>query len=136
MAHAPKINIRALSKKGVLKEDRFFMLLSQHCNYVDPETVRNFYMGLVRHCTKELRKNGVVRLPHMGDLALVRQKPKLGWSGQFQTMLHGKYALKFYPKDLWKKYFMKLSERPGAEGALDPREKVLGQNLKDLEEIL
>lgn len=86
-------------------------------------------MGLVRLLTQELRENGVIRLPHLGDLALVKQKDKIGWSGQFQKMLTGKYMLKFYAKETWRKYFVKLAEKTGREGALDPREKLLGKNL-------
>lgn len=131
MAHTPIIDVRKIAKKGVLDEKRFFTLLSQECNYVSPETLRDFYMGLVRHATKELRTNGIVRFPHLGDFALVKQKSRIGWAGQFQTILKGKYILKFYPKEIWRKYFTKLSEKPGIEGKLDPREKVLGQNLDE-----
>jgi len=129
MPHTPKIGLRELQKKGVLNEDRFFMLLAEHCNYVSPETLRDFYMGLVRHITKELRKNGVVRLPHLGDFALVKQKDKLGWAGKYQRMLEGKYMLKFYALQVWRQYFIGLSEKPGLEGFLDPREKVLNKKL-------
>ena len=129
MAHTPKIDLRALGKKGILREDRFFKLLLQHCNYAAPEMVKDFYLGLVRHITKELRDNGVVRLPHLGDFALVKQKPKIGWAGKFQVMIEGKYMLKFYAKDTWRKYFIKLSEKPGKDGLLDPREKILNKKL-------
>lgn len=129
MAYTSVIDIKALSKKGILDEKRFFMLLSQQCNYVDPEMVKLFYLGLVRHLTKELRDNGVVRLPNLGDLALVKQKTKIGWAGSFRAILKGKYMLKFYPHAAWRSYFSKLSEKSGAEGRLDPREKVLGREL-------
>jgi hypothetical protein len=129
MAYTPPIGIRELGKNGFLDEDRFFRLLSEENNYVDPKTVKDFYMGLVRLLSKELKERGVVRLPHLGDMALVKQKDKLGWAGKFQAMVLGKYMLKFYPQDSWRKYFTKLSERPGREGALDPREKLLNKEL-------
>lgn len=129
MPHTPPINLRELEKKGVLDEETFFRLLSEQCNYVTPEMVKSFYMGLVRHMTSELRKNGVVRMPHLGDFALVKQKDKTGWAGQYQAFLTGKYMVKFYIKDTWKKYFSKLSETPGRDGKLDPREKVLNRDL-------
>jgi len=124
------IDLRALAKKGILDEDRFFRLLSEQNNYVDTQTVKDFYMGLVRLITKELRENGVSRLPHLGDFALVKVKDKVGWAGQFRRMIYGKYVLKFYPKEAWRKYFTKLGERTGREGELDPREKVLGRTLE------
>ena len=129
MSYKPSINIPELKKKGVLNEERFFRLLSEQNNYVDTKTIKDFYMGLVRLATKELRENGVVRFPHLGDFALVKQKDSIGWAGQFQTMLTGKYMLKFYAKDSWKRYFVKLGEKTGREGALDPREKLLNREV-------
>jgi len=125
----PKIGIRQLSKKGVLSEDRFFQLLSEQNNYVDKENLKNFYMSLVRVVTNDLKKNGVARLPHLGDFALVKQKDKMGLAGTMRKMITGKYVLKFYPKEAWRKYFTKFSGRSGLEGRLDPREKVLGNIL-------
>ena len=126
------IDLRELNKKGVLNEDRFFRLLSEHNNYVEPKMVKDFYMGLVRHITKELKDNGVVRLPHLGDMALVKQKDHIGWAGQFQKIITGKYLLRFYPKETWRDYFTQLEKKTGLEGKLDPREKVLGRDLDNL----
>lgn len=131
MPYTPKINLKELTKKGVLNEDRFFQLLSEQNNYVDVKTVKDFYMGLVRVLTQELRKNGVVRLPHLGDIALIKQKDTVGWIGyKLQGHISGKYMVKFYVKDTWRKYFTKLSERSGAEGKIDVREKLFGQTLE------
>ena len=130
MPHTPPIKIRELLKKGMLNEDHFFQLLSEQNNYVDIKTVRDFYMGLIRVITGELRKNGVVRLPHLGDYDLVKQKDKLGWAGQYQRMILGKYMVKFYPAQKWRQYFTKLSEKSGLEGKLDVREKFFGQILE------
>lgn len=130
MSHTPPIKVKELSKKGILDEDRFFRLLSEENNYVDHDTAKDFYLGLVRTITKELRTNGVIRLPHLGDIALVKQKDSIGWSGKVHAILTGKYMLKFYPNQIWRKYFSKLGERSGLEGSLDPREKVLGQTLE------
>ena len=130
MPYTPPIQIRELMKKGVMNENTFFQNLSAENNYVDPKTTKDFYMGLVRLLTSELRKNGVVHLPHLGDFALVKQKDRIGWSGRFQVMQTGKYMLKFYANQTWKKYFSKLSEKTGYEGKLDPREKAFGDILE------
>lgn len=135
MPFNPPIKIRELERKGVLSEKRFFRLLSEHNNYVDPKTVIDFYMGLVRLLSKELKDNGVVHLPHIGYIALLKQKiipRKLG-----KTFIGGStgYTIKFYPKEAWRKYFKKIEERPGLEGKLDPREKILGENLDDMSNI-
>jgi hypothetical protein len=129
MASKPPIDVRALAKKGIFDEDRFFRLLSEQNNYVDPKTSKDFYMGLVRLITQELRVNGVARLPHLGDFALVKQKDHIGWAGKYQRMMEGKYVLKFYPKEIWRRYFHKLSESIGPSGMLDPREKILDRKL-------
>ena len=125
-----KIKVGNFRKTGLLKEERFFKLLSQNCNYSSPETTKDFYMGLVRHLTKELRKNGIVRLPHLGDFALVKKKDSLGWAGPRQVILKGKYLLRFYVNESWSGYFTKLSKTPGVEGNLDPREKILNIELE------
>ena len=129
MPYTPQIGISELTKKGFFDEDRFFRLLSEQNNYTDTATVKDFYMGLVRVLSKELKDNGVVVLPHIGYMALVKQKDKIGWAGKFQAMIRGKYMLKFYANQTWRKYFTKLGERSGREGALDPREKLLNKEI-------
>ncbi len=129
MPHIPPIKIRELEKRGLFKEEDFYRLLSEQNNYVDHKTMRDFYMGLVRLMTQQMRKDGVVMLPHIGHFALVKQKDKVGMAGKMMAMLEGKYMLKFYPISSWKEYFSKLSQKPGIEGRLDPREKILGQIL-------
>lgn len=120
------LNVKELTKTGIFDEERFYTKISEQCNYVDRKTVNDFYMGLVRAITKELKENGIVRLPHIGDIALVKQKPKkAGFLGVIST----KYIMRFYPKVTWSKYFQKLSEKSGIEGKLDPREKVLNKVL-------
>lgn len=107
MPHVPPIKRRELRKQGLLNEDDFFIKLQANCNFVDEETVRRFYMGMVKTITKELRDNGVVRLPHLGDFALVPQKPKTllaGKTRQFRSAI----VLKFYPKVAWRQYFSSI----------------------------
>jgi nucleoid DNA-binding protein len=129
MAHNPPIEIRSLLKKGTLDEDRFYRLLSEQNNYVDPKTVKDFYLGLVRLLSHELRENGVVHLPHLGYFALVKRKDSIGWVGQHRQFLSGKYTLKFYAHESWRQYFSKMQGTPGFKGALDPREKLLNKDL-------
>ena len=130
MAYTPEINIRELKKKGLLDEKKFFELLSDECNYVGPDVVKENYLALVRVLTKELRKNGIVRLPLLGDIALVKQKPHMGLVGKFQTVISGAYSLKFYAARTWKAYFKKIEEQSGISGKLDPRER-LGDELPE-----
>lgn len=129
MAQRSPINIKELKKRGILNEERFFSLLAQECNYIDPKVLKNFYMGLVRHLTAELRAKGVVRLPYIGDFALVIQKNKKGWFGTKMAVVPITYILRFFANANWKKYFSNLKEKGGYEGALDPRQKILNEKL-------
>jgi hypothetical protein len=129
MAHTPPINIRELRKKGFYNEAEFYRLLSEANNYMDPKAAKEFYIGLTRVVQNELRTKGTVFLPELGYFAMVKQKPKVGWAGQFQTIINGIYMLKFYPLERFRDYFTELSKTPGLEGKLDPREKLLGQQL-------
>jgi nucleoid DNA-binding protein len=104
MPHVPPIKRRELRKKGLLDETTFFRELSARCNYADEETVRRFYGALVKTITAQLRNNKVCRLPHLGDFALVEQKPRSVLSGKSRTKLQP-VVLKFYPNDGWRQYF-------------------------------
>lgn len=126
MAHASPIDIREIEKTGAIDEERFYRLLSAENNYVDPRTVKNFYLGLCRLIDNDLKTQGVCRLPLIGDIALVKQKPHKGLSGGIQSILTGKYVLTMYFKRSWKDIFSKLAERGDR---LDPREKLLGRTL-------
>lgn len=108
MAWTPPINRRA--NRDLLDEQRFYRLLSQQCNYSDRDTVFLFYIGLVHHVTQELRRHKLVRLPHLGDMALVKQKPRPGWAGKGRVFFVEKDVLKFYPKERLRRYFGKLRE--------------------------
>lgn len=131
MSHKPPIDISALKKEGLLNEEDFFRKLSEKCNYIDERTVRNFYLGVVKVLTEELRKNGVVRLPHIGDFAMLKKKPSMGISGTSQVVLDNVHMLKFYPNRAWKDYFTNYIAMQGEGFSLDPRQKVLKRKLSE-----
>lgn len=105
MAWTPPIK-RKLNKH-LLDDERFYQLLSKNCNYMDRDTVFIFYMGLVSVIGEELRKNKLARLPHLGDFALVRQKPRPALVGKHHVVIDSREVLKFYPKERLRKYFNK-----------------------------
>ncbi len=111
MPHTPKINRRALGKTGLFDEDRFYSRLAENCGYIDKETAKRFYLGMVKQVTQELREHGVARLPHLGDFALVWQKSKPSLVGASRVMLPEMQVLKFYAKETWRKYFSDLKNR-------------------------
>ena len=127
MAYTPKIGIAELKKKGFLSEDDFFQHLASENNYMDENSAKQFYMSLVRTVTTDLKIKGVCVLPHMGYFALVKRASGYVFSGSSRRKIEGKYVLKFYPAQKWRDYFSELESRPGIEGKLDSREKLLGR---------
>ena len=98
---------RHLKKKELLCADHFFQLLSAESNFVDKRTVRDFYQALARVLTQELRTHKFVRLPMLGDMALVEQKarPAIVGKSRRQVRIAPRDVLKFYPKERWRRYF-------------------------------
>ncbi|HWO07262.1 MAG TPA: hypothetical protein VNM40_01605 [Candidatus Paceibacterota bacterium] len=105
MAWTPPIDRRA--KKELLKNRRFYRLLSEQCPFMDQDTAFVFYTGLVAVVAQELRRHGVARMPHLGDFALVEQKARPAWVGNHQVMMGAREVLKFYPKERMRRYFNK-----------------------------
>ena len=130
------VDIMALKKAGAINPDAFFQSLSEQCNYISKKQAQDFYMGFVRTVTKELREKGICHLPHMGYFTLVKRAPKAsgvmgkGVAGTIRGMVGERYTLVFYPNYMWRDYFAKLGQQTGPAAKLDPREKVLGQEIE------
>lgn len=125
MPHIPPINRQDLLRnknKDVVSEKRFYELVSQQMNYVDSKLIKKVYLSMVKAIVAEIRRNGMVRLPHLGDMALVRMKDKIGWAGSHQEMMKNIHMLKFYPKTLLKQYFSNFV-RSNPNRVFDPKEK-------------
>ncbi len=120
-------NLREIKKTGVLNDKKFYQDISKRCNYISEDSVKEFYMALVKTVTAGLRENGIIRLPHLGDMALVRQKDKMGLSGQKKMLIEGAHMLKFYPDYAIKGYFSELGR--ATQRKLDPSEKLLGKKI-------
>ena len=116
------VKIKALKTAGLLDEGRFFQSWSEQCNYADPKILREYWQGLVRATTKELRAHGCVRFPHLGLFMLKREKPR----GVWQTHPPGRkwrMVLRFYFVDKWRRYFDNIL-RADPDAILDPRDKL------------
>ena len=120
MSWKPPIN--RYGKKDLLKDKRFYRLLSEQSKYIDPETTFIFYMGLVSLIGDELRRHKIVRLPHLGDFALVMQKPRPAWTGKIHSVIGFREVLKFYPKEKLRRYFNKKQGSPRCIEILPPPE--------------
>ncbi len=96
---------RHLRKKELLGNERFYRLLSEHSNYIDPVVAASIYLSLVYVIVDELRKHKFIRLPTLGDFAIVRQKSRPAWVGRNHCVIDGMEILKFYPKSSFREYF-------------------------------
>ena len=94
-----------LRKKELLGNERFYRLLSEHSNYIDPEVAGSVYLSMVYIIVDELRKHKFIRLPTLGDFALVRQKSRPALVGRSQCVIDGFEVLKFYSKHKFLFYF-------------------------------
>ena len=110
-----------LKKKELLNRKRFFRLLSEQTNFIDPDMSMLFYTGLVALIGEELRKNKFVRLPHLGDFALIEQKPRVAWCGRLHTFIGSRDVLKFYPKEYLRRRFNKRQGFPRYSEILPPK---------------
>ena len=71
------------------------------------DMVFSFYMAMVGVVGNELRQHKMVRLPHLGDMALVETKSRPAWVGKAHVVLNPREVLKFYPKERLRQYFNK-----------------------------
>lgn len=120
-----------LKKEGIiLKDDKFYELLSEGWNHLDPESVRQYYLAFVKIVSRQIRTKGVIRLPHLGDYALVKQptgRPVIS-TGRI-TKRNDIYALRFYPDRNLKAYFSKHVNHGADTVMFDPREKILNRKI-------
>jgi nucleoid DNA-binding protein len=103
MSWKPPINYKA--NKELLRDERFYQLLSKELNHLSRDEVFIIYVAMVQVVERELRRNKVVRMPHLGDFALVKRASRPGVAGPHQVMLPDHEVLKFYPKQRLKRYF-------------------------------
>lgn len=96
-----------LKTKELTDSKRFYRELSAKCNFVDHDAALQWYIGLVRLISQELRNNKFVRLPHLGDLALSPQRERPAWCGKAHVRLEPTEVLRFYPQKKLKRYFAK-----------------------------
>lgn len=110
MPYTPPINRR--QNNHLLNDDRFYKLLSQHYNHISKDEAFIFYISIVKLVEQELRRHKMVRLPHLGDFALVTYKggPRLVGKQQVRTGDHE--VLKFYPKERLRRYFNAQKQYP------------------------
>jgi len=89
-----------------LDENVFFTELSTESG-LDIETCKRLYLAMVRVINRRVFEKYVIRLPHLGDFALVMRAESLSCVGKTRQVLPPKRTLKFYPLDKWTGYIYK-----------------------------
>lgn len=115
---------------GLLNESEFFELLSAASGYLDPETVRRVYNGMLQVIYTELRSKGAVRLPALCDFHLLLSRPKRIKNHRMENSIvkPASHQVRIRPVGAVRAYFKALDEH--LQGAvLDPAEKVKKGNV-------
>jgi nucleoid DNA-binding protein len=99
--------IKELKRPELVDQKEFFRKLAAQCGYIDDEMAAKWYLGLVRLVSKELRTNQYVRLPHLGDMAMITQNSRPAWHGTLHLRQGPKRVLRFYPKEKLRRYMAK-----------------------------
>lgn len=107
---------------GALTEDQFFAQLVERSGYVDPQTVRDVYRGLVNTIIGELRTKGTIRLPQLADIYLSKTKETV-IKNRFMavpTVKEAFHQVRMVPVRGLKQYFKAL-ELFDKQKLIDPR---------------
>lgn len=110
MPHTPPINRR--QNKHLLNDKRFYDLLSQQYGHISKDEAFIMYIAVVKLVEQELRRHKMVRLPHLGDFALVKRKGGPALVGTQQVNIGDRDVLKFYPKERLRRYFNARQPHP------------------------
>lgn len=97
-------SVKVARSKGLLDDERFYRLVSEKSNYISEASIRSIYMAIVAVVGSELKANEVARLPHIGDIALVDQAPRMGLMGKVRTWIPATKVLKFIPNELLRRH--------------------------------
>lgn len=115
MPYTPPINRR--ENKHLLSDERFYKLLGQQYNHISKDEAFILYIAIVKLVEQELRRHKMVRLPHLGDFALVKYKGGPALMGSQQVRVGEHEVLKFYPKERLRRYFNARQMMPLATGS-------------------
>ena len=114
MPHTPPIQRN--KNRGLLNDQRFYNLLSQQYKHISKDEAFILYIAIVKLVEQELRRHKMVRLPHLGDFALVKYKSRPALVGNQQVQLPEREVLKFYPKERLRRYFNAQQPHPMSQG--------------------
>lgn len=108
--------IQRNKRRHLLNDQRFYQLLTQQFSHISRDEAFIMYIAIVKLVEQELRRHKMVRLPHLGDFALVKYKSRPGLVGSHQVRLPEREVLKFYPKERLRRYFNARQPHPMSQG--------------------
>jgi nucleoid DNA-binding protein len=114
MPHTPPIQRN--KNRHLLNDERFYRLLGHQYSHISKDEAFVMYIAIVKLVEQELRRHKMVRLPHLGDFALVKYKSRPALVGSKQVKLPEREVLKFYPKERLRRYFNAQQPHPMIQG--------------------
>ncbi len=88
-------------KRQLLGTERYYKLLTEKCAEtglgVSRDLVYLVHMSALQVIGQELNRHGVVRIPHVGTIALVEQKSRPAWCGKMRVRLPARKVVKMVP---------------------------------------
>jgi hypothetical protein len=96
-------------KRALLGRERYYKLLTEKCAEtgigVSRDLVYLVHMSSLQVIGQELNRNGVVRIPHLGTIALVEQNSRPALCGKARVRLPARKVLKVYPDYLLRRIY-------------------------------
>lgn len=95
------------TKRELLSTERYYRLLTEKCVSfgASRDLVYLIHMSALQVIGQELNRHGVVRIPHVGTIAMVTQKSRIAWCGKRQVLLPERKVLKMYPDYLLRRIY-------------------------------
>lgn len=96
-------------KRALLSRKRYYKLLGDKCaEYgISPDVAFLVHSASLQVIGQELNRNGVVRVPHIGTIAMVERAPGPAWYGQARVHAPARKTLRITPDRLLKLIYNK-----------------------------
>lgn len=96
-----------------IDQEEFFKKIAVNAGIRDLDTVRDFYYGMIRTISRELKERQIVRLPDWGDfnLKVMKERRTTDVNTKAIITLPAKTLVKFSPDYKVKRYFHSFGEQ-------------------------
>ncbi len=99
------------SELDLLPKEEFFRLISEKCNYVNVDLIKQVYYEMIRLTGQQLRHHGAIRYPDLGDFYIKYRSEKRHRDINTREIIvtPPQKVIKFTPDHKLSKYFASLS---------------------------